>query len=225
MDYSSWLAQLDSIGGTANYNGLPTNVLGSNPYSETGSGVTVEAKGALWGQSDLNSISLLNNTDKMTFTFAGNAFGGYFASTDTNENKVADSLDFLVDGLYGQNLVTSSTGFSLLGYISNTDAPNSVDVSGDSTPEYVTVDSFTFGNKINASNPGSAVPEPGEYVSMAILGVGLCGMLIRSRRTKKSWTTITVMFRKLITSLCLVSQAQGGLLFTYIHGRTSRKLH
>jgi hypothetical protein len=183
-DYNTWLAQLTSIGGTANYNNLPTNVLASNPYIENG--VSVEGTGALWGQSDLNSISLLNNTDKMTFTFAGNAFGGYFASTDLDELKVADSLDFLVNGTHSQNLVTSSTGFSFLGYISDTDAAITVDVSGDATPEYVTVDAFTFGNKTYAAGPGSAVPEPGEYVSMAILGVGLCGMLVRSRRIKKS---------------------------------------
>ena len=185
-DYTSWSNQLTSLGGTANYNGLATNVLPDNPYTELGSGVTVEATGALWGQSDLNSISLLNNTDKMTFTFAGNAFGGYFASTDSLEDKVADSLDFLVNGTYSQNLGTSSTGYSFLGYISDTNAAISVDVSGDATPEWVTVDSFSFGNKTYATGPGSAVPEPGEYVSMAILGIGLCGMIVRSRRNKKS---------------------------------------
>ena len=183
-DYNTWLGQLTSVGGTANYNNLPTNVLSSNPYIENG--VSVEGTGALWGQSDLNSISLLNNTDKMTFTFAGNAFGGYFASTDEDEDKVADSLDFLVNGTYSQNLVTSSTGYSFLGYISDTDAAITVDVSGDATPEWVTVDSFSFGNKTYAAGPGSAVPEPGEYIGMAILGVGLCGMLVRSRRIKKS---------------------------------------
>ncbi len=183
-DYSTWLAQLTSVGGTADYNNLPTNVLATNPYTENG--VTVEGNVALWGQADRASISVLNNTDKMTFTFAGNAFGGYFASTDFDEDKVADSLDFLVNGTHSQNLVTSSTGYSFLGYISDTDAAITVDVSGDATPEYVTVDSFTFGNKVYAAGPGSAVPEPGEYVGMAILGVGLCGMLVRSRRVKRS---------------------------------------
>lgn len=183
-DYTSWYNQLTSFGNTADYNNLPTNVLSSNPYTENG--VTVEGTGALWGQADLNSISLMNNTDKMTFTFAGNAFGGYFATTDTNEVTVTDSLDFLVDGTYSHNLLTSGSGFTFLGYISDTDGAISVDVSGDSTPEWVTVDSFSFGNKTNATNPGSAVPEPGEYVSMAILGIGLCGMIVRSRRFKKS---------------------------------------
>ncbi len=183
-DYTSWSNQLTSLGGTANYNNLPTNVLADNPYTENG--VTVEGTGALWGQLDLNSISLLNQTDKMTFTFAGNAFAGYFATTDTDEDKVTDSLDFLVNGTYAKNLLTSSSGYSFLGYISDTDGAISVDVSGDSTPEWVTVDSFSFGNKTNATNPGSAVPEPGEYVSMAILGIGLCGMIVRSRRNKKS---------------------------------------
>ena len=183
-DYTSWSNQLTSLGGTANYNNLPTNVLADNPYTENG--VTVEGTGALWGQMDLNSISLMNQTDKMTFTFAGNAFAGYFATTDSDEDKVTDSLNFLVDGTEFKNLATSSTGYSFLGYISDTDGAISVDVSGDSTPEYVTVDSFSFGNKTYATNPNTAVPEPGEYVSMAILGIGLCGMIVRSRRNKKS---------------------------------------
>lgn len=185
-DYNTWLAQMTSIGGTANYNGLPTNVLPNNPYTEAGSGVTVEATGALWGMGDLKSISVLNGTDKMTFTFAGNAFGGFFSTTDVGENTVADSLDFLVNGTHTQNLVTNSSGYSFFGYISDSANAISVEVSGDSTPEFVTVDSFSFGNGTNATNPSSAVPEPGEYVSMAILGVGLCGMLVRSRRNKKS---------------------------------------
>ena len=185
-DYNTWLTQLTSIGGTANYNGLATNVLPDNPYTELGSGVTVEATGALWGQSDLNSISLMNQTDKMTFTFAGNAFAGYFATTDSDVDKVTDSLNFLVDGTEFKNLATSSTGYSFLGYISDTDGAISVDVSGDGTPEWVTVDSFSFGNKTYATNPNTAGPEPGEYVSMAILGIGLCGMIVRSRRNKKS---------------------------------------
>ena len=183
-DYTSWYNQLSSFGGTAEYNNLGTNVLADNPYTENG--VTVEGTGALWGQLNLTSLSLLNNTDKMTFTFAGNAFGGYFATTDLNEDKVTDSLDFLVNGTYAKNLLTSSSGYSFLGYISDTDGAISVDVSGDSTPEYVTVDSFSFGNKTYATNPNTAVPEPGEYVSMAILGIGLCGMIVRSRRNKKS---------------------------------------
>ena len=183
-DYTSWSNQLTSLGGTANYNNLPTNVLADNPYTENG--VTVEGTGALWGQMDLNSISLMNQTDKMTFTFAGNAFAGYFATTDSDEDKVTDSLNFLVDGTEFKNLATSSTGYSFLGYISDTDGAISVDVSGDSTPEYVTVDSFSFGNKTYATNPNTAVPEPGEYVSMALLGIGLCGMIVRSRRNKKS---------------------------------------
>ena len=183
-DYTSWSNQLTSLGGTANYNNLPTNVLADNPYTENG--VTVEGTGALWGQLDLNSIASMNQTDKMTFTLAGNAFAGYFATTDTDEDKVTDSLDFIVNGTYAKNLLTSSSGYSFLGYISDTDGAISVDVSGDGTPEWVTVDSFSFGNKTYATNPNTAVPEPGEYVSMAILGIGLCGMIVRSRRNKKS---------------------------------------
>lgn len=188
-DYSAWLSHVTSTVKTAEYNNLPTNVLANNPYTENG--VTVEGTGALWGQANLTSISLLNNTDKMTFTFTGtefigNAFGGYFATTDTDEAMVSDNLSFLVDGTISRNLATSSSGYTFLGYISDSNNAITVDVSGDLSPEWVTVDSFSFANGTNATNPGSAVPEPGEYISMAILGIGLCGMLVRSRRSKRS---------------------------------------
>jgi hypothetical protein len=80
--------------------------------------------------------------------------------------------------------VSDSAPFTFLGYISNGNSPVSLDILG--SANFATIDSFSFGNGTNATNPGSAVPEPGEYVSMAILGVGLCGMLVRSRRIKKS---------------------------------------
>jgi len=191
-DYNTWLNKLTSPSNKriADYNGLPTNVLGANPYVENF--VSVEATSALFGQSDQQSISVLSNTATMTFKylgdplnpFVGNAFGGFFATTDLDEEFASDGLTFVVDGIHSEHLATSGTAYTFFGYISDSTSTISVDVTGDT--EYVTVDSFTFGNGVNATNPGSAVPEPGEYVSMAILGIGLCGMLVRSRRNKKS---------------------------------------
>ena len=44
------------------------------------------------------------------------------------------------------------------------------------------VDSFSFGNGTNPAAPGGAVPEPGTVVSMGLLGAGVLGLVIRSRR-------------------------------------------
>jgi hypothetical protein len=82
--------------------------------------------------------------------------------------------------------LTSTTGYTFLGYISDSSSPIFVTVSGDATPEYVTVDSFSFGNGSNPTAPGGAVPEPGTVVSMGLLGAGVLGLVIRSRRRRMS---------------------------------------
>ena len=47
------------------------------------------------------------------------------------------------------------------------------------TPEFVAVDS---GNGTKPAERGGAVPEPGTVVSMGLLGAGVLGLVIRSRR-------------------------------------------
>lgn len=190
-DYSTWLAQMTSIGGTADYNSLTAGDLGVTSITENG--VTLTNNSILYnlwgvnsGGTPLGQISSANSTDTLTFTFSGNAFGGRFLVTDIGDNYIDAPLSFSTsDGsTYSLTTVSDSAPFTFLGYISGGSGSISLDVNG--SPNFATIDSFSFGNGTNASNPGSAVPEPGEYVSMAILGVGLCGMLVRSRRNKKS---------------------------------------
>jgi hypothetical protein len=190
-DYSTWLAQMTSIGGTAEYNSLAAGDLGVTSITE--SGVTLSNNSLsdfLWGVNNvgtpLGQITSGNNTNTLTFTFSGNAFGGRFLVTDPGDNYIDAPLSFATTdgGTYNLLSVSDSAPFTFLGYISNGNSPVSLDILG--SANFATIDSFSFGNGTNATNPGSAVPEPGEYVSMAILGVGLCGMLVRSRRIKKS---------------------------------------
>jgi len=190
-DYNTWLTQLTTVGGTADYNSLAAGDLGVTSITE--GGVTLSNNSILnklWGVrsgvTPLGQISSENSTDTLTFTFNGNAFGGRFLVTDNNDNYIDAPLTFNTsDGSsYLLATVSDSAPFTFLGYISDGSGIISLDVDG--SPNFASIDSFTFGNGTNATNPGSAVPEPGEYVSMAILGVGLCGMLVRSRRTKKS---------------------------------------
>ena len=189
-DYSTWLAQMTSIGGTAEYNSLAAGDTGSPSYTEAGVTLTNNTfNTSLWSirpDSTTGWICSSDNTNKLTLSFAGNGFWTQFLATDPNDNPIDVPLTFRTsdNNLYNVPLTNGAAPFSFLGYISDQSSPISVDIDG--SANFATIDSFTFGNGTNATNPGSAVPEPGEYVSMAILGVGLCGMIARSRRIKKS---------------------------------------
>ena len=174
-DQSTWLANLTSSVTTANYNSFS----GGSPYTENG--VTATASGGFY---DLGISALsTNNLDPITFTFSGNAFAGFFGMTNLPGALVSDGMNFSVDGsLTNVYSLTSTSGFTFLGYISDSASDISVKVSGDASPEYVTVDSFSFANGTNSAAPGGAVPEPGTVVSMGLLGAGVLGLVIRSRR-------------------------------------------
>ncbi len=185
-DYNTWLTQMTSIGGTATYDSLTPGLQASGTYSEAGVSLTNNSLSTnLWSIAG-GYISSEDSSDKLTFTFAGNAFGGHFLATDPNDNPIDVSLSFSTSDGSSYNLtnIADSSPFTFLGYISDNSSALTLDFLG--TPNFSAVDSFTFGNGTNPVNPGSAVPEPGEYVSMAILGIGLCGMIVRSRRNKKS---------------------------------------
>ena len=177
-DQSTWLANLTSSVTTASYNSFPAG----SPYTENG--VTATASNGFYylGISALSTNAL----DPITFTFSGNAFAGFFGLTNNPGALVSDGMNFSVDGsltnVYSLTSTTAGSGFTFLGYISDSASDISVKVSGDATPEFVTVDSFSFANGTNSAAPGGAVPEPGTIVSMGLLGAGVLGLVVRSRR-------------------------------------------
>jgi hypothetical protein len=190
-DYSAWLSHLTSVGGTADYNNLIAGDLGVTTITENGVTLTNNSIAYnLWSVNSLGTplgqVSSESSTDTLTFSFAGNAFGGNFLVTDVNDNYIDAPLSFSTSdgGTYSLASVSDSAPFTFLGYISDGSGAINLNLLG--SPNFSSVDSFTFGNGNNAANPGSAVPEPGEYISMAILGLGLCGMIVRNRRAKRS---------------------------------------
>ena len=190
-DYNTWLTQMTSVGGTADYNTVAAGDLGVTSITENGVTLTNNSiSNPLWGYSrfgaPLGQVSSAESSDTLTFSFTGNAFGGRFLVGDVNDNYIDAPLSFSTSdgGTYNFTTVNTSAPFTFLGYISDSNSAISLDLIG--SPNFASVDSFSFGNGTNVVAPGSAVPEPGEYISMAILGVGLCGILVRSRRIKKS---------------------------------------
>ena len=178
-DQSTWLANLTSSVTTADYNSLNGVGFFTSPYTENG--VTATATGGFYGIG-LPALST-NSAEPITFTFSGNAFAGFFGMTNAPGALVSDGMNFSVDGsLTNVYSLTSTSGYTFLGYISDSASDISVKVSGDASPEYVTVDSFSFANGTNSAAPGGAVPEPGTVVSMGLLGAGVLGLVVRSRR-------------------------------------------
>jgi hypothetical protein len=180
-DQALWLSRLED-GISAGYNALPSGLI-TSPYTEnsiiaTATGGFVDSGGAL--STNSNQSPIIFNFNPI---YVGNGFGGLFGMTSSDGLLVADGMNFSIDGsttnVYS---LTSTTGYTFLGYVSDTLANISVTVSGDATPEFVSVDEFFFVVGTNPTAPGAAVPEPGTVVSMGLLGAGVLGLVIRSRR-------------------------------------------
>jgi hypothetical protein len=172
-DKALW-ESLTTVTNTANYNSFPA----SSPYTEAG--VTATASGGFYNLG-IGALSTFNNVP-ITFDFSGNAFGGMFGVTNISGSFIANGMNFSVDGsLTNIYSLTSTTGYTFLGYISDSSSPINVKVSA--PPHFVTVDSFSFGNGTNPANPGSNVaPEPGSLALALTGGCALIGMCIRRRR-------------------------------------------
>ncbi len=170
-DQALWQS-LTTVSNTANYNSFPD----SSPY--TVAGVTATASGGFFDLG-IGALSTTNNVP-ITFNFSGNAFGGMFGVTDNGGSLIANGMNFSVDGSLTniQSLTSATTGYTFLGYISDSSSPISVKVSA---PQYVTVDSFSFGNGTNPAG-ASVAPEPGTLALALTGGFALVGMYIRRRR-------------------------------------------
>ena len=183
-DQSLWQSRLTSVGGTAEYNSLGSGFFNS-PYTENG--VTATAAGGFFADASYGALSTNNpSAAPLVFTFSGNAFGGMFGMTGASFNFLADGMNFSVDGsltnVYSMTSPATTNTYTFLGYISDSAANISVAATGDASPQYFMVDSFSFANGTNSAAPGGAVPEPGTVVSMGLLGAGVLGLVIRSRR-------------------------------------------
>ena len=118
----------------------------------------------------------------VTFSFtSGNAFAFVGGVSDINFNSVAGNMAVTVsDG--GTYTFGSTNPFSFLGYVSNSASLSSVGVTGPQS-NYLQFSNFSLGNATqNPGGGGGAVPEPGTVVSMGLLGAGVLGLVVRSRR-------------------------------------------
>ena len=178
-DQAAWTAAVTSVQ-TENYTNIVT---GANNVNSTFGGL-VTSTTFLAGLMQANAgFTTVDAAAPVTFSFtSGNAFAFVGGVSDVTFNSVAGNMAVTVsDG--GTYTFGSTNPFSFLGYVSNSALLSSVGVTGPQS-NYLQFSSFSLGNA--AQNPGGgnggAVPEPGTVVSMGLLGAGVLGLVVRSRR-------------------------------------------
>ena len=177
-DQGAWAAAVSSIQ-TENYTNVVT---GSQNYNSGFGGLVTSTTFAAGFIPATVGITTNDAAAPVTFSFtSGNAFAFVGGITDSGFNTVSGNLSVNVsDG--GTYTFGSTNPFSFLGYVSNAASLSSVGVTGPLS-NYLQFSSFSLGNASqNPSSNGGAVPEPGTVVSMGLLGAGVLGLVIRSRR-------------------------------------------
>jgi hypothetical protein len=174
----AWTAAVSSVQ-TENYSNIVT---GSPSISSSFGGLVTSTTFATGFIPATVGITTNDAAAPVMFSFtSGNAFAFVGGITDASFSSVAGNLAVSVsDG--GTYTFGSTNPFSFLGYVSNSALLSSVGVTGPQS-NYLQFSSFSLGNA--AQNPGGgggAVPEPGTVVSMGLLGAGVLGLIIRSRR-------------------------------------------
>ena len=175
---AAWTAAVTSIQ-TENYTNIVTNA--NNVASSFGGLVTSTSYFNGFMQA-APGITTVDASAPVTFSFtSGNAFAFIGGITDQYGAAVPGNLSVTVsDG--GTYTFGSTNPFSFLGYVSNSASLSSVGVNGPQS-NFLQFSSFSLGNA--SQNPGGgsgAVPEPSTVVSMGLLGAGVLGLVVRSRR-------------------------------------------
>jgi len=176
---AAWTAAVTSIQ-TENYTNIVTNA--NNVASSFGGLVTSTSYFNGFMQA-APGITTVDASAPVTFSFtSGNAFAFIGGITDQNSTIAPGNLAVTVsDG--GTFTFASTNPFSFLGYVSNSASLSSVGVTGPQS-NFLQFSSFSLGT--GTQNPGGggsgAVPEPGTVVSMGLLGAGVLGLVVRSRR-------------------------------------------
>jgi len=176
---AAWTAAVTSIQ-TENYTNIVT---GANNVNSTFGGLVTSTTFQTGLMQANSGFTTVDAAAPVTFSFtSGNAFAFVGGVSDVSFNSVVGNMAVTVsDG--GTYTFGSTNPFSFLGYVSNSASLSSVGVTGPQS-NYLQFSNFSLGNA--AQNPGGgnggAVPEPGTVVSMGLLGAGVLGLVVRSRR-------------------------------------------
>jgi hypothetical protein len=178
---AAWTAAVSGVQ-TENYAGVTSTT--NNINSSFGNLVTSADNYGLIPATTPATVGIATEDESATvsFTFTGsNAFSFYGGMTDESGVAQAGTLTVSMSDGFTENFSLNS--FSFIGYVSNVASLTSVNVSR--SDNFLQFNSFSLGT--GTQNPGGgggngAVPEPGTVVSMGLLGAGVLGLVVRSRR-------------------------------------------
>ena len=153
--------------------------LKTSPYVVNG--VTATASGGFSHQ--VSKLTTRDVNKSIQFTFSGNAFSGEFGIYRGGVlSAVTTSFGIVGTGI-SQTFTTSASGFTFLGYISDSTSPITVRYIIPSSGGQASLTRFSFGNFTNPADPGSNVaPEPGSFALALTGGSALIGICMRRRR-------------------------------------------
>ena len=175
-DQTEWLKYATNVA-NALYTGPAS---GSSPVTENG--ITATAAVGSWYPTTTGVLTTDSFTP-VTFTFAGNAFGGVFRMSDTSHVNVNNGIiDFSIDSsLTNVYSLTAIDRFTFLGYISDSASDISVKINGHNANQYVMINRFSSAQGPNYTGSNVA-PEPGTFALALTGGCALLGMYIRRRK-------------------------------------------
>ena len=180
--FGTWYT--DSAAWTAAVSGIETVFYAEVDYERGSQSVGSAFRGLVTSTTFVSGfisapVGITTNDAAAPFTFSftsGNAFALVGGITDSGFKAVPGNMAVSVSD--GGTYTFGGPPFSFLGYVSNAASLSSVGVTGPAS-NYLQFRSFSLGG---AQNPGGAVPEPGTVVSMGLLGAGVLGLVVRSRR-------------------------------------------
>ena len=179
-DVAARTAWLQAAGGARIdwFDDLVPHVNTTSPLTRLSGDLTVStSRDHLWAYNLGGKRYLGTENEGVDMRFDFNApftsFAGWFNASDVNGFQVADTFGLSISDGSNRNFLGTARTDTFVGYIGTSNVADFTLSAGDPL-DWINVRGFMVGT--------SAVPEPGEWAAMGVLGAGLAALVLRRRR-------------------------------------------